>query len=389
MLLYPDPLVDYPKAWVEELASFRDKPTIIELEKKNVSPYLKGESLLTFYQKIEELSTLPAVPDLPPMPEDQFTWLFIIPKKQHEIKRLAPMVNLLYHQRKIDRIVDIGGGIGLLSQTLNNQYGLRITSLDMDPILQQTGARRHEKNAKDPQNKINYLNVKVDLHEATFTEILRERTMTVGLHTCGALANAQIMASASKKVPVLLNFGCCYHKLEDVPNGENISELARSLPDKIEMSHFALTLSSRAHRKMDDKDYDLKLKVKLYRYAIHFLLYDHYGHRELVTLGNSSPKLYDESFGSYALEQLKRIDIASKHTKDELDRYFLENDRQELIWKMLAAGLIRNALGRLLELYILLDRVRYLEEQGYRVELMEFFDESFSPRNLGIVAERL
>jgi hypothetical protein len=54
---------------------------------------------------------------------------------------------------------------------------------------------------------------------------------------------------------------------------------------------------------------------------------------------------------------------------------------------MLAAGLIRNALGRVMELYLLVDRAIFLEEKGYKVEVQEFFDEELSPRNIGITAE--
>ena len=129
--------------------------------------------------------------------------------------------------------------------------------------------------------------------------------------------------------------------------------------------------------------------MKFFRYAIHFLLHDEYGLKKLVTLGNSNPKLYDESFGTYVLEQFRRINLTPKHTLEELDAYFANHERQEFIWKMLAAGLIRNAFGRLLELYILLDRVIYLEEQGYTTNLFEFFDEELSPRNLGIVAHQI
>ncbi len=387
MLLYPDPLVDYPSDWIKELSRFQDMQDNIDLEKKKVSHLLKNPELLALYERIEELSEVPKAPQLPPMPENSYTWLYIIPKKQYEIKAIAPLVNAYYHEKKIKRIIDIGGGIGLLAQTLNNQYGLKITSLDLDPILQNTGAKRHAVNAKDPSNKVSYINVKVDGRSPEFKKLLAPNSMTLGLHTCGNLANDQIKGSAECGLPLIINFGCCYHKLEHARESENISALAQSLPDKFEMSQFALTLSSRAHRKMDEKDYHLKQKVKLYRYAIHILLHDEYGQGELTALGNSSPKLYDESFGTYALEQFKRISLEPKHSKEELDDFFNHPIRQKLIKDMIAAGLIRNAFGRLLEMYILLDRVCYLEEQGYKVQLLEFFDESLSPRNLGIVAE--
>lgn len=388
MLLYPDPLDDYPEEWITELATFRQKNDLIRIEKKDVFDYIKTPSLISFYKTVEDLSALPQVPELPPMPEDRFTFLFMIPKKQYEVKRLAPMVYKLSCDLSVDRILDIGGGVGLLAQTLVNQYGLKVTSLDLDPVMQKSGLERHQKHAKNPDNLVEFVSLKVDAHDMNFNRLLKNNCMTLGLHTCGALANDQIKASVKNKIPAMINFGCCYHKLEDVEGGENISQLAQSLPRKIEMSHFALTLAARAHRKMDEHDYDLKLKVKLYRYAIHFLLHDEYGFKDLVTLGNSSPKLYDEPFGIYVLEQFRRINLKSKHTSQELDAWFGDHDRQELIWKMLAAGFVRNAMGRLLELYLLLDRVIYLEENGYSADLLEFFEENISPRNLGIIARR-
>jgi hypothetical protein len=387
MLLYPNPFQDYPREWIQELAGIRNKEDRILLEKKAITHIVQGESLKNFYARVEELCTFPAIAEFPPMPEDHYTFLYTIPKKQHEIRKLAPLVNDFYHKNNLGKIVDIGGGIGLLAQTLTNQYNLRVFSVDMDPKLQETGHQRHQKNARHPENKVEYLNTKVDAHNLVFKNILTPNSLTVGLHTCGALANHQIISSAQAQVKGIINFGCCYNKLVHDPDSQNISQFAQAQPDKFEMNHFALTLASHAHRKMEEKDYDLKMKVKFYRYAIHFLLHDEYGQQDLLTLGNSSPKLYDESFGTYALEQLQRVNITPKHTKEELDAYFDQTERQEFIWEMLSAGVIRNTLGRLLELYLLLDRVIYLEERGYQANLYEFFIEELSPRNLGIVAD--
>jgi len=385
MLLYPGPLKDYPIEWVMELAAFRDQSELIRLDKKDVDGLIQGAELSAFYRRIDELCQIPKVPELPPVPEDSFTWLFMIPKKQYEIKRLAPVVYKLFKDKNIARVVDIGGGKGLLAQTLVNQYRMPVTSFDMDPVLQETGRKRHYKNPRHPDMKVEFITKKVDVSDPTFNSLLRPDDMSLGLHTCGALATDQIRFSVHNKIAGLINLGCCYHKLENTPTPHFISNIARelSLPP---MSKYALTLASRAHRKMDEKSNDLKNKVKLYRYAMHMLLYDKYDVKELTPLGNSSPKLYDESFGTYALEQLGRLKIEAIHSKEELDHYLDNPSMQTLIWQMLAAGFIRNAFGRLLELYILLDRVCYLEENGYKSQLLEFFDEELSPRNLGITA---
>lgn len=383
MLMYPNPIEDYPLEWIEDLRRFQDKADLIRIEKREVFDYIKNDSLIAFYKKVSELTELPSIPSLPPMPEEPWTWLFMIPKKQHEIRRLAPYINHVYQEKKISEVLDIGGGVGFLAQTLNNQYQHHVTSIDMNAEFQKTGIDRHGKNAKWP-HKVTFKNVMVE-NGGEFVEILKNNVMPVGLHTCGKLALDIIRVSSEKKVPALINFGCCYQTLDKSPDLQNISRFAQE-NDPIWMTKFALTLACRAHRKMDEKDFDLKQKVKYFRYAIHILLHDLYGHKELVTLGNSSPKLYDESFGHYAFEQFKRINIRPLHTVEELNAWYADADLQILIDRMVSAGNIRNALGRVMELYILLDRAIYLEEQGYEVRVEEFFDEELSPRNIGITA---
>jgi hypothetical protein len=389
MLMYPKPLECFPQAWVEELAAITSPEDVVRLEKKDFRGLVQSANLLRFYERIEELSQLPQAPELPPMPENSFTFLYVIPKKQHEIRKLAPYVQHFYQKHQVKGVVDIGGGIGILAQTLCNQYNLRVMSLDMDPALQKTGRQRHEKNYRHADNKVSYHLVKVAADEPKFKALLQPDLMTIGLHACGQLSLDQIRATVKNEVRHLINFGCCYYKLAKTEHGQNISHFAQSLESRVEQSPYALTLSTRAHKKMNDKDYAFKLKVKFYRYAMHFLLHDEYQLPEMVTLGNTHPKLYAESFGVYALDQLQRIAVEPRHNVEDLNSYFLDVRRQELIWKMLAAGLIRNAFGRLLEIYLLLDRAIYLEEHGYKVEVMEFFDEDKSPRNIGLAAARI
>jgi hypothetical protein len=384
MLMYPEPFDGYPMEWIEELRRFQNKEDVMNLEKGDVFNYIATPSLIDFYQKVSDLALLPQLNSYPPLPEEPYTWLYIIPKKQHEIRKLAPYLHHLYQNKNIKEVIDIGGGIGLLAQTLNNQYQMRVTSLDMDTTLQSTGIKRHAKNAKDPSNKVKYENVKVD-SEGSFMDLLGPEVMPIGLHTCGRLALDIIRTSSKKRVPTLVNIGCCYHKLDSSGDFQNISSFAKA-NDPLWLNKFALTLSCRAHKKLTEKDYDLKQKVKFYRYAIHILMHDHYDSKELVTLGNSSPKLYDESFGTYVYEQFERINLEPKHSIEELNTFFKQEELKLTIERMLSAGIIRNALGRLLEIYLLLDRAIYLEEEGYKVLVEELFDEEISPRNIGITA---
>jgi|GEM_PF-1037965 len=382
MLMYPTPLSDYPLEWIQEISGFKEKKDIMQIERRDVFDLIKLPSLRAFYQQIEELSQFEKISPSSPLPTDAKTFLYMIPKKQHEIKHLAPIINDFHKSLKIKKIVDIGGGIGLLAQTLASQYGLEVTSLDQDLTLQKTGQERAQKKTRIHENLVKYHQMRVSKDDPLFLKHLSTETMSVGLHTCGPLAVDQIIASATKKIPALINSACCYNKLGSI---QNISTFAQE-HHPTTMQLFALTLATRAHKKLEEKDYDLKMKVKRYRYAFHFLLHDEYNIKELMPLGNSTAKLYDKSFSTYALDQFKRIGIEPRHCEEALEKYFADPARQELIWQMLAGGIIRNAIGRLLEVYLLLDRVLYLEEHGYKVQLLQVFDEILSPRNLGIIA---
>ena len=50
--------------------------------------------------------------------------------------------------------------------------------------------------------------------------------------------------------------------------------------------------------------------------------------------------------------------------------------------------LVRHLFRRPLELWLVLDRALFLQEQGYRVELREFCPRHLTPRNILIHAER-
>src|SRR4051812_22777982 len=103
MLQYPDPLKGYPQDWVNELLRFQDKMDIICLEKKENAGLIILPSLIDFYDRIEELTLMPSLPPLPEMPSDKFTFVHIIPKKQYEIQKLAPLVHKIYQELSIEK----------------------------------------------------------------------------------------------------------------------------------------------------------------------------------------------------------------------------------------------------------------------------------------------
>ena len=384
MLLYPQPFDHFPSHWLDEVTQMTDLKDLVQLEKKYHQGLIKDTELYHFYEEIEELTHFPQPAfSPPPMPEERHIWLKIVPKKQHEIKKLAPLINHYYHSHAIERMIDIGGGVGLFSQRLTHAYQLKITSLDMNKELQESGKKRYLKNAIG-EKKLEYKQVTVSDSDPLFLNELSPQVMTVGLHTCGPLAVSQILASAAKSVRSIVNFGCCYLKLSEQGHDQNISQFAKSFASPLIMNQFALTLACGPHRKISHQGVAFKQVVKHYRYGLHILLVELYPEYQLTTFGNSPTKVYDGDFANYVTAQFQKLSLTLKHTAEELNAFYCE--KLFLIKRMYAAGFIRDALSRVLEVYLLLDRAIYLEEKGYSVEILEVFDEEISPRNLGIFA---
>jgi hypothetical protein len=83
---------------------------------------------------------------------------------------------------------------------------------------------------------------------------------------------------------------------------------------------------------------------------------------------------------------MKRLNIEHTDSDESLNNFFQDPTRTRLIRRMILAGILRGIYGRPLELYLLIDRALYLEENGYTAKLVPYFDEELSPRNIGIQA---
>jgi SAM-dependent methyltransferase len=387
LLQYPHSLAPYREDWLDFLDQ-ADENLLFSLEKKDFHHLDIPKDLKKHWLEMEELTRLPEFNrEITSHPFDAFAFLKIKPKKEHEIKILSKAVDQLMRENQLEQVVDIGGGIGYLAQSIANYYFYPVTSIDMDPILQNTGRQRNLKNQKKGSHLVNYLQEKLELGNEKLVPLFTPKTISLGLHTCGDLANTHLEIAIKAESGALINLGCCYYKLSK-NNTYNISNFSKS-NNNLRLNMYALTLATLAHKQMGHWDFQFKNMVKNYRYAFHMYLYHEKGITDFVSVGNSSQRYYEGDFASYAKEQMKRLDIENKQSDESLNHFFQDPARTRLIRKMILAGILRGIYGRPLELYLLLDRALYLEENGYKTQLIPFFDEELSPRNIGIQAIKI
>ncbi len=386
---YPHYKNHYPQNWIDDLDNLSDRELYLFDSRASYSQ-LSDAKLISFVQKIQELTKLP----LQKTKEEGLpSWAFnqVKEKKKHEITILCNYIEELQEKTSFERVCDIGGGKGHLARVLAFYYGLDAVTIDQDLQLQELGKIRLSKYpAPEKSKNLQFINAqfgkeKPDLKNK-IDDLFKGDVLTIGLHTCGPLAISHIQRSLEQKSKIILNFGCCYNKLNPALH-MNLSKTAKSLA--IDFSPHALTLASRGHHKMSWEDYNLKKKVKNFRYALHLLFYQKLNIKTFISVGEASAHSYKGEFSDYALQKLNDLNInytGHSLSPENLNHFIKEKDIQHKIRRMFLCNIIRWQLGRVVELFILLDRALWLQENGHKVTLQEYFDPKLSPRNIGISA---
>jgi hypothetical protein len=364
---YPNQYPDFMLPWIKELESWELKD-LAELESFPNENLVKDASFKEFLKSIRELTNLRKI-DLEEAFLPDSLKKKMSPKKKHEISLLKSIVDDL----EIDHIIDIGGGVGYLSSALVLGRDTEAICVDKDFRLQETGRSK----VKAWSLKVKFENLEFNKEAELKSHFTPASSLLISLHGCGALSSSVIQFAAQKKMSHLINLGCCYHKLD---GQYNLSEHSKINP--VIFTTNALHLASRCGSIVDQKALVDRYGFKRYRYTLHYFLNDHY-QTEFKSLGNAKGSDYRGRFSDYAKKFCTEgeLDLVSAKSLDE----FYNNDEVERKFKQnFIADMIRLFLGRLIELYIVLDRAIFLEEQGRSVKLVEIFDRQLSPRNIMI-----
>lgn len=351
--------------WLSDLKQleFHD---LIAIESCHETKKLKNQDLIDFINQCKELSDIPSLSLIEtPLPNHIKRKMSL--KKTHEVQSLKSYVDQL---KGIDTIIDIGSGVGHLSSALVYNKDLKSYCLDLNTDFQEQGKKKIKQWVPEVKEKITFIRCEVNKNTDYPFQYDKNKTLTIGLHACGPLTTYIIQ----QRPKHLLSFSCCYHKLNDE---YNISKIAQA--DPIALTNHALTLAAKCLGTNRADDLDRKLAVKRFRYALHFYLIEN-DISSFTTLGNASAQDYQGRFESYAKKFFPKL-----KDKTDLQQFFDKDSTQEKIQYYFRAGTIRSLLGRLVEVYLILDRVLYLRDHQLEANCFEVFDRKLSPRNIGIL----
>lgn len=383
---YPEGISLYPREWIDLLDSLSQED-LFAIDCKSILPQVAGSDFGAFMQEAHELSVLPVIPESPLPPMEDWAYNGMKKKKRHEIERIVP--RLKNKRESFSYVVDIGGGVGHLSRVLSLYHSIPSISLDRDAYFQSIGQERLKK-FRHPEGaaSIRFVNVTFGTKEEEdiARDVFKPESFSLGLHTCGSLANHLIKNTVAYKASGLLSFGCCYHRMDP----EKDFPLSAFYRDHsfFGLNLYALSLATRSHAQRDRIVYNTKERVKYYRYALHLFLMKHFNNKYFRDVGECPIKTYWAPFAGYIRTKLAELGLAHNFSDHDFENFYQDESVQRELRVMWLCNLIRWQLGRALEVYLLLDRVFYLEENGYDVLIEQYFEESLSPRNIGLFATK-
>ncbi len=386
LIFFPSSMKSYQTNWIKSLQQINSEDLLDAYNGVNYSPMIDSslsEILIKanyFYNQIKSVTPQNSLTTLPPR-----AYVGMKEKKRHEIDNLRSSIVQICNENSLNGVIDIGGGVGHLPRILAQHHGIESLSIDQDKTLQQQGVSRSNKYpVSSNAAKISFINATLNKVERVPIPSGLDNLLLVGLHTCGPLANILLSeAIKNSAIKAVLNFGCCYLKLDGVSD-INISQLAKKT-GPINLSKYALTLATRSHASLTTTEFNDTKRVKDYRYSFHLLLNQKLGINDFLATDNVSMKIYAGSFEDYAISMLNRLNITSNLTKKELQDFYLFPETKKIVSELFIASIIRWQFGKIIELYILLDRALYLKENGFLVTLYKYFEGRISPRNIGIL----
>jgi hypothetical protein len=366
----------YPESFPEPYQSIAVEVSQLNLEERlllenNLDLKTKNTEFKKLINEIKELSTIPQSV-MSSQALNQFIKRKLSVKKVHELEVIQSYAKNL----EWEKVFDFGGGAGHLCMSLVDDHH-RAISFDSNKSFQESGKKKIQRWLPQLSDRIHFVHKELKSPE-DIEHLIDEKTMMIGLHACGDLSSILCKAYQNQKAKYLLSYSCCYHKL--TVKNYNLSKVAKDNP--IFFTNHALTLAAKSYKKQTKETIKTRDRVKEYRYGLHFYLKNKY-QQDFISLGNAHKEDYQNHFLDYA-QKFSPIKIDLK----DLDNFIKETYVQDKLWLMIKASSFRILFGRLIEIYLVLDRALALLEDGHHVRVYESFRRDLSPRNILLMASK-
>jgi hypothetical protein len=264
------------------------------------------------------------------------------------------------------------GGKGHLGRLLAVQWQVPVTTLEYGATLCTEGEQLAARARVAQQFEVvDVLTPVADMH--------LPRRHAVALHACGELHRTLLRRAVVAQSPAIDIAPCCYHlgSAEDYRPFSASATLQLS-PDELRLAVTETVTSSAREVRRRDREMAWKLGFDQLRR-------DRSSDDSYRPIRPIEKPWLNLEFSEFCQRLAQRDGVV---LGDAIDWPHYEQQGWQRQREVMRLSLVRNALRRPLELWLVLDMASYLDEQGYRVELGTFCPRQITPRNLLLSARR-
>lgn len=202
----------------------------------------------------------------------------------------------------------------------------------------------------------------------------------VALHACGDLHVRLLTLAAQVGTQALAISPCCYHLIQ-TEHYQSLSSLGKS--SALTLSRHDLQLPLQQSVIASPKQQALRHQEIAWRLGFDALQRQCRGRDHYLPIPSIKQSQLSGSFKDFCLWAGAQKSVDLPHQLDWDAWLALGLQRQRLTRRI---DLVAHLFRRVLEQWLILDRVCFLQEQGYLVEVVEFCANSVTPRNALILA---
>ena len=328
-----------------------------------------------FPQLAARAARLAALGELPAAPPQLLPAQFSVDVPGRKWQQIDAFARRLQFRTPARHWLDWCSGKGHLGRRLAHA-GTPLTCLEHDAALVADGQRLSDRLQLDARH------LEQDVLADDASARLQAGHTPVALHACGELHVRLLERASAQGCRQLAVAPCCYNRIS--------SEFYRPLSQPAQASALILsrddlrlplaetvTAGARVRRQRD--------RSMARRLAFDLLQRELRGIDDYLPVPSLPPAWLDKPFAAWCREL---AGLKGLTAPGERDWTALEAAGWQRLAEVRNLELLRSLFRRPLELWLLLDRALYLQEQGYRVRLGSFCDYHLTPRNILLLAER-
>ena len=271
--------------------------------------------------------------------------------------------------------LDWCAGKGHLGRLLA-QDGQSLRCLEYNAELVEAGQRLSQRHGITAEHRLQ------DVLCASTADHLQAMHSPVALHACGDLHVRLLQLASHTGCLQLAVAPCCYNRIQ-ADSYQALSAAAQASTLRLSKDDLSLPLSETVTagtrvRRLRDQSMARRLGFDLLQRELR-------GIDEYLPTPSLPPAWLDKSYADYCRDLAALKNLPSPSARDWLA---LEARGWQRLAEVRNLELLRSLFRRPLELWLVLDRALYLQEQGFQVTLGTFCAAQLSPRNLLLLAER-